>query len=102
MKLIDEVIDADRLAPVDALVQAGAVVDEHVGKIDVEVAPPVGQVTEPALRLLGESVDQDQGLAAGVAMQLEALQPFAPLSHHGLAPSGPRGRTFAGAIVSWQ
>jgi hypothetical protein len=53
-----------------------AIVDEDLGDLDVEVPGPGDSVREPALGLLGEAVDEDQGRRAFViaeAMQVEQL-----------------------------
>ena len=66
-----------------APVQAGAVVDEHIRHVDVEVALPVGQIAEPALGLLRQAVDEDHPLPAGVGVQFQVCEPLAPSSYHG-------------------
>ena len=57
---IGEVVDRHLAPGVDPTVERLAVVDEDLGHLDVEMARQMRPVGEPALRLLGESIDQDQ------------------------------------------
>ena len=54
--------------------QGGAVVDEQVGRVDIEVAPPEGGVAEPAFGLFGQAVDEHERLSPGVGGALEAFE----------------------------
>src|SRR5262249_54107503 len=85
-------------AGVNAAVQGGAVVGENVWGVDVEVAAPEGLVAEPAFGLLRQSIDEDEGLATGVAVRLERVYPISPVSHHGLYSFGQNVRPGFGAL----
>ena len=80
---VGEVIDGDLAPFVDPAMQRFAVVDEDLGDLDVEMPRPVGPVGEPAFRLLGQAVDQDQGGRASVVAEAMQVEQFADAGVHG-------------------
>src|SRR5262249_37790767 len=69
---------------VDPLVQGFAVVNQDLRHLDVELASQVYPVGKPALRLLGQSIHQDQGHAPLVVReQSREIEPFSDIGSHG-------------------
>ena len=92
---VGQVVDRDLAAGVDLLVERVAVVDQDLGNLDVELPRQCSPVGEPALRLLGQAVDQDQRRLALVGVQeIGQVEPVAHVVVIGGFLLGPsNGRT---------
>src|SRR4051812_21409167 len=66
LQLIGQERHTDRIAVLDAFVQHGAVVNKQLRNLHVEMLLPMNTVAEPALGLLGEPVDENQGREATI------------------------------------
>src|SRR5262249_51190400 len=81
-QLLDEVVDVDRLVRLDAALQGGAAIRQQVRRVDVEVPPPVVDVAVPALRLLRQTVGEDERLTANVGRCGPVLPPDSQSRQH--------------------
>ena len=79
---LGQVIDRNLAAGLDVAVEGPAVIDQDLRYLHVEMPRQVHPVGEPALRLLGQSVDEDQG-----------SPPLVVIEHRGqVEPSSDVGR----------
>jgi hypothetical protein len=82
VQLFHQVIDSNRQAGINSLVQSLAVIYQQIGHENVKISPPIAMIAVPRLGLFGQAIQEYQGRLSPVTPRFETGQPHGPLRSH--------------------